>query len=262
LDDHFLFDVPRAIKILDYIGSRKAKCKMPNGLAIARMNKNFIDCLVRNNVDRLNLALESGSDRVLKYLMKKPLELKKASEVLDMLKDTGIFVAVFIVIGFEGETLNDYMESLKYLRQANYQWAYIFGLTPVSGSAVFAQFGEKYLLAPDGSYNFEDSNNRSNAFSNPEIADYFCGDPAYTINLDLNFVHNPYMRQEKYDLAEARFAFVAHTYPNHAFAWYFLSESQKKLGVPYDATFGKYCEIISASPYWRRYAEYFGLCIK
>jgi radical SAM superfamily enzyme YgiQ (UPF0313 family) len=259
LDDHFLFDVPRAIEILDYIGSKRAKSRMPTGLAISCIDKNLVDCFVRNGVDRLNLALESGSERVLREIMRKPLKLEVASKVFDMLKDTGIFVAVFLVIGFEGETLNDYAESLEYLRNANYHWAYVFGLMPVSGSAVFEQFGKKYVVASDGSYDFDNSYSRSNAFSSPAISERFCGDPAYTINLDLNFKHNPYMRQGKYELALAKFSSIAHTYPEHALAWYYLSKCQEKLGRPHGEAFGKYRAIIENSLYWRGYAEYFGL---
>ncbi len=254
VDDHFLFDAERAIEIVDEIGKKHMSVRFINGLAIAPITRAFVACLVRNSVKEVWLALESGSARVLRDIVHKPLTLDVAKRVLDYFKGTDIFVTVFLVIGLPGETISDIDESLAFLRTADFHWGIISSAIPVSGSGLY-----DILINSGEEYDVEKANFFAGHFVAKEVADHFNGDLKYTVNLDINFVHNPYMRMEEYAKAAQRFEALIALYPDHAFAHYYLEKCLERLGTAEGEHMRVFQDIVSHSAYWRKYADYFNL---
>lgn len=252
MDDHFLFDVPRAIEICDYIGSRGADMRFLNGLNISPINQDFVDCCVRNNVKEVQLALESGSEYTLHQIMHKPLSLEKAQQVFHMFNEAGIFVKVFLVLGFPDETWENIQESLAFCRRAEFSWATISTLAPVSGSALHEKL-------TDSGASFDNLLFSKTNLVPKAVREKANGDLRYAFNLDVNFKHNPYMRMGKYEQAAERFESIIHNYPQHAFAWYYLACCKQNMGWDCSKEMDRYREIVSNDLVWRGWAEYFEL---
>ena len=255
IDDHFLGDVKRAIEIVDYIGSRGKNVFFANTLSFVPVTREFVDCLIRNGVKDIHFALESGSSRILHEVMHKPITLKRADEVLAMFRGTGIFVKIALLVGFPDETIDDINEALEYLRKAEYHWATISNLIPISGSEVHRQIVD----ISKTEYNLDSANVFMAHYANPETVKYMLGDIKYTMNLDINFVHNPYMRMGEYELAADRFKAILRSIPDHAFAHYYLAKCYEKIGGDYKKEFAEYEKIVSENDFWIKYAEHFGL---
>ena len=255
IDDHFLADIERAIEIIDYICGRGRNVFFANTLSIAAVTQEFVNCLVRNRIKDVHFALESGSARVLREIMHKPVTLQRADEVFAMFRDTDIFVKIALIVGFPDETIDDINDALGYLRKAEYHWATISNLIPISGSEVHSQIVKKTGME----YRMDSANFFMAHYANPETAEHMLGDIKYTMNLDINFVHNPYMRMGKYDLAVKRFEAILRSYPAHAFALYYLAKCRDELGQDSKHEYGKYREAVAASPMWHKYAGHFGL---
>ncbi len=259
IDDHFLFNVDRVIELCDYAGNKNLDIRFPNGLAIAPITKELVDCMVRNHVKEVQLALESGSERVLREIIRKPLSIDKAKRVFELFQDTDIFVRVFLVVGFLTETAEDIDESLIFLRSAGFHWASISTPTPISGSRLLETVLSSGQLTEynPGQISFFNQN-----FENQNLAEHLNGEVRYTINLDVNFVHNPYMRMGKYHLAMERFKAILGNYPNHAFAHYYYYQCLQKLDIQSDETElarVRYNQIVQSDTTWRNYAVYFKL---
>lgn len=255
IDDHFLGDVDRAIKIVDYIGSRGKNVFFANTLSFVPVTQEFVDCLVRNGIKDIHFALESGSSRILREVMHKPITLERANEVLAMFRNTDIFVKVALLVGFPDETIDDIEEALKYLRQAEFHWATISSLIPISGSEIHHQIVEEKGIP----YNMDTANVFMAHYANPETVAYMLGDIKYTMNLDINFVHNPYMRMGRYDLAAKRFLAILRSVPDHALAHYYLAKCYEKIGGDAKKEYYIFSDIISKNSFWKKYAEYFQL---
>ena len=232
IDDHALGDVDRMIKIVDYIGSHNKRVFFANTLSFVPVNQAFVDCLIRNKIKDIHFALESGSARILKEIMHKPITLKRADEVLAMFKGTGIFVKVALLVGFPDETPEDIDEALEYLRHADFHWATISNLIPISGSEIHKQIVKERGVP----YNMDTANVFMAHYANPETVEYMLGDIKYTMNLDINFINNPYMRMGMYDLAAKRFCAIIKNVPNHAIAHYCLSKCFKHMDDKTNAT--------------------------
>lgn len=255
IDDHFLGDVDRAIQIIDYIGQRGKNVFFANTLSFVPVTQEFVNCLVRNGIKDIHFALESGSARILREVMHKPITLKRADEVLAMFRGTDIFVKVALLVGFPDETIEDIEEALTYLRQAEFHWATISSLIPISGSEVHHQIVEEKGIP----YNMDTANVFMAHYANPETVAYMLGDIKYTMNLDINFVHNPHMRMGRYDLAAKRFQAILHSVPDHALAHYYLAKCYEKIGGDAEKEYATFQKIISESDFWKKYAIHFRL---
>ena len=253
MDDHFLFDVPRAIEICDYIGSKRVDIRFLNGINIAHVTQDFVDCCARNGVKEVQPALESGSERVLKEIIRKPLTLSEAEEVFQMFDRAGIFTRVFMVVGFPDETWEDIQDSLRFLRCASFHWATFSSPSPISGSDLYDNLQKK----AKGKILFDETLFSKKGLAKGKVLERMNGDIRYAINLDVNFVHNPYMRKGKYNLAAQRFAAVVKNYPHHAFAWYFLSKCQEKMGQSGEEARKKYRNLIETESEWASWSRYF-----
>lgn len=254
LDDHFLFDVERAIEIIDYIGQKHLSIKFHNGFVMASITPKLVECFVRNNVKDVYLALESGSSRVLKEIIHKPITLDIAERVFNYFKGTDIFVRIFLVIGLLGETAEDIEDALVFLRRSSFHWADVSSAIPISGSDMY-----NLLVAQGGEFDIEEANFYTDSFVSDELTERFGGDLRYTLNLDINFVHNPYMRMGEYEKAIKLFESLIFLTPEHAFAHYYLEKCLEQTGEADGTHLNSFYDIISKSKYWHDYALYFGL---
>jgi radical SAM superfamily enzyme YgiQ (UPF0313 family) len=276
-DDHILYDVPRAIQIIDMAGALGMKVYCPNGLAIAPITQDFVDCLVRNNTAQVNLALESGSQRVLKEIIRKPVTTKRAAEVFKMFAKTKIKPMLFLIFGFPNESIDDINEGLSFLRSIPFWWGSVFSPIPISGSRLFSEQYDKLPVKDDGSYDFNKFVNYLGLLQKEELRNKFPnGNMIYTINLDINFVNNSYIRQggvllesvhpsERefgvYKIRTVRDEFLRITTftVNHAFAYYYAAKCSEMLGEPDDGNYEKALDIIRNNDEWRTYADYFNI---
>lgn len=254
LDDHFLYDRQRAIEIIDYIGKKQLSVRFHNGFVIASITKELVDCLVRNHVEEVYLALESGSARVLKEIIHKPITLDIAQRVFNYFRDTDIFVRIFLVVGLLGETPDDVTDALDFLRIANFHWADVSSAIPISGSDLY-----HILKNNGGKFDVEEANFYTDSFVSAELSEKYCGDLRFTMNLDINFVHNPYMRMGKYEKAAKLFETLIEKAEDHAFAHYYLEKCLVHLGKSNGMYLNKFKDIISQNEFWFNYVKYFKL---
>lgn len=253
-DDHFLFDEKRAIEICDYASSKGVRLRFPNGFAMSFVSEKFVECLVRNHVDQVALALESGSERVLREIMYKPLTLKRASETFRLFAGQDIFVLVYCVVGFPEETLQDLQESRDYLNSQPFDWVGFSGATPVSGSDFEMKLNEKGVFPKLEEQLFFYSD-----YSNPIVQEQLNGDIKMTLELDVNYVHNGMMRKGKYREAEQYFQRILADNPSHAFAWFYRAKCLEQIGENGQGLMRQFYEIIERDDVWKKYAQYFKL---
>ena len=107
LDDNIYLNKERIKKILTGLIERKKKYqlkwKSPN-VAIYAMDDEILEMLKESGCYQITIAIESGTEEVLK-LMKKPYRnLDKVWQVVNKAKSLGIAVTAMFVIGIPGET--------------------------------------------------------------------------------------------------------------------------------------------------------------
>ena len=255
-DDHFMADKERVRRILDILHNLELSSIYQSGLALYALDRPMLEAFHAAGVRQLVLAVESGSQRVLKHLMKKPLKLEISQRVANDCRELGIYTNTNILIGIPGETKEDIEDTRRNLRTINSNWFHINCTSPLVGSEIHTksrQFG--YIRGETLGADYKVAAIETQDFSIDYIQEM-----QYTMNLELNFVHNTDMRFGEYTIALRGFENVITMKDDHAFAWYYAGICHKKLGNHEKAVEckEKYREYSKIS-FWRKYIEMFDL---
>jgi radical SAM superfamily enzyme YgiQ (UPF0313 family) len=254
-DDHFMADKQRVYEMFDILKELHLTAFFPNSLAMYALDRKMLEAIKGLGARQLVLAIESGSDRVLKEVMHKPLSRSIIKRVAADCRELGIYTDANIIIGFPGETKQDIEDSRSFLKTINVNWFRIYIASPLAGSEMLDICLKKnYIKGEYNKCNFKKANIETEEFNAKYIQEM-----AYIMNLDLNFVENSDFRLGNYGVAVQGFENAIKAKPDHAIAYYRASECYKVLGDPKKAQeYLNSAQIISTkNPFWRRYIEMF-----
>jgi radical SAM superfamily enzyme YgiQ (UPF0313 family) len=225
-DDHFMGDKQRAYEIVKFIGELGITAFFPNSLALYALNREMLVALKQAGVEQLILAVESGSDYVLKNVMKKPLKLEIVTRVAKDCHEIGIYTDCNILIGLPGERKQDIEDTRQFLKTVGANWFRINVATPLLGS-------EMHDICEEKSY-FKglviESNYKKAIVGTEDFDPQFIQSVTYDINIELNFVHNADMQRGAYAVALKGFENALNAKPDHAIALYYSSLCHRQLG--------------------------------
>jgi radical SAM superfamily enzyme YgiQ (UPF0313 family) len=228
-DDHFLYNKKRALDILQFIADNNINTEFPNGLSVYQIDDEVARMLNVAKVKLVTLAIESGSDYVLKEVIDKPLTTKKIIDAVANLKKYDIRIHAFLVIGIPGETDEHRKESLDFLVKLGIDWVYIFIATPIVGSRLYEICKKNnYIDDNFGNHIVTKGNITAPGIDPKKMEDY-----AYYMHVVINALENINMKQGKYDIVEEYFLRVLNSYPNEAVAHFVLFNVYKNKGNLY-----------------------------
>jgi anaerobic magnesium-protoporphyrin IX monomethyl ester cyclase len=252
-DDHFVADKQRALTIIDIVKELQVKAVFQNGLALYALDRGMLEALKSAGVNQLLLSVESGSDRVLKEIMHKPLSLSIVKRVADDCRDLGIYTNVNILIGLPGETKKDIEDARAFLKTINGNWFLIFCAAPLVGSEMYDVCVKKNYLKGDIYCDYKKAIIETEDFSAEYIQDM-----AYILNLELNFVENSDLRLGNYALALKGFENAIRAKNDHALAYYYAAQCYDQLGEQNKAQqYMDKAKQAAETPFWRRYVDMF-----
>jgi anaerobic magnesium-protoporphyrin IX monomethyl ester cyclase len=259
MDDHFMGDKKRAYEIVKFIGELGATAFFPNSLALYALDRKMLLALKDVGVDQLVLAVESGSDYVLKKVMHKPLKLEIVQRVVKDCREIGIYTDCNILIGLPGEQKRHIEETQKFLRTVGANWFRINVATPLIGSELHEICKEKNYFVADAL----EGNYKNAIICTDEFTSKFIQDISYDLNIELNFVYNSDMARGDYQTALIGFENAIIAKPTHAIALYYASICYRKLG---DDTYAQKYLAAAQSAYssesmWEKYFSYYQIDI-
>ena len=259
-DDQLLLNHKRAKDFFRILSKYNLWVETPNGLTVAYIDEEMAALMKAAGMDTVQLAIESGTEHMLRNVIKKPLKLNKVAPVIESLHKNGLFVQGFFVMGIPGEREQDRVETAQFIKDVGLDWASFSLASPIRGT-------ELYDICVKNKY----------IPTNMKIGEYELGtyiirapglDPetlptvSYRMNLDVNFVNNRRMRMGEYPVAARCFEDVIERYREHAFAHYFLAKAYEKIGgneMKVAENMKAYNAIIAKNDTWKSHAVYFGL---
>jgi len=255
-DDHLMDDKDRVYEILNIVKELGLKSVYQSGLALYALDKPMLKAFYAAGVRQMVLAVESGSARVLKYLMKKPLKLEISQRVANDCRDLGIYTDTNILIGMPGETKEDIEDARKNLATINSNWFHINCASPLVGSEMHSISKSKgYIKGKTLGADYKIAAVETIDFSMEYIQDM-----QYIMNLELNFVNNNDMKLGEYDLALVGFENVVNIKPDHAFGWYYSAKCYSAIGNHVKASHCEKQYIVHAkNHFWKKYINMFKL---
>jgi anaerobic magnesium-protoporphyrin IX monomethyl ester cyclase len=260
-DDQILMNKARAKEFFAKLAPLNIRVEMPNGVTLSYIDEEMAALMKAAGVDTLFLAIEHGSKRVLKDIIRKPIAYSRIKPTIQLLQAAGIYCQGFFVIGLPGETRAEREETRDVILDWGLDWASFNYATPLRGSELFHQckangwIDEKYL--PIGAIDMTKYVIRAPGIDPAEIESF-----VFNVNLDVNFVHNRNMRIGNLEVARRTFKELVERHPGQAFAHYFLARCDDLLMGDGSASYRRYEQIVAESPVWREAAERFGLEIK
>lgn len=256
-DDHIMADKSRVLRILQDIQQLDLKVLFQNGLAIYALDRNVLEAIKEAGINHIVLSVESGSERVLKQIMHKPLDLKTVNRVTADCRDLKIDTDINIIIGLPGETKQDVEDTRAFLKTLYPSWFRIYSAAPLVGSEMYdICIKNDYLKGSHIGCGWKKS-----VIETPDFTAEFIREKVYFLNLELNFVFNSDFRLGNYEKALKAFQHVIRVKDDHAIAYYFAAKCCQQLGM--DNLFAEYRqkhkEVIEESDFWRSYVSQFEL---
>lgn len=138
-DDMFISDVGRLKEIatgLDRSGLLE-KVKFSCSCSAPNITDEVAQILKEMNIVSVGMGLESGSDKTLHYLKGKAFSVQKNFDALEILKTHSITGNASFVIGSPEETLDDIMETYRFIKQSPVCLVDVYVLTPYPGTAIW-----------------------------------------------------------------------------------------------------------------------------
>ncbi len=110
-------------------------------------NGDFVAALKRANFDFINIGLESGSEQVRNEIMRRPIYSN--SDLIDfctIVREYGICLNLFVLIGTPGEEYSDYMQTIDCVRQCEPEHANVSIFYPYPGTDLFVLAKKQGLI--------------------------------------------------------------------------------------------------------------------
>lgn len=139
IDDNFTFHVNFAkdfCRMVIELNLPGLKFGTPNGIRIQKSDLELFYLMKKAGWERIMIAPESGSERILK-LMKKGLNLDIIPEKVKEIKKAGLKVHAFFIIGYPGETEDDIKQTEKFIKQCFFDSITISNFQPLPGTPIY-----------------------------------------------------------------------------------------------------------------------------
>jgi anaerobic magnesium-protoporphyrin IX monomethyl ester cyclase len=151
-DDQLIAKQRHSGEIFDAIAERfDFVWDTPNGVSAWLLNDEIIGKMKASGCYRINLAIESGNQDVLKNIINKPVKLGDISGLVQLIKKHGMEPTIFLVVGNIAEdrveTLEEVRDSFRFARRIGVN-PFVSYLTAYPGSEVLDIAEEKGYLVP------------------------------------------------------------------------------------------------------------------
>jgi radical SAM superfamily enzyme YgiQ (UPF0313 family) len=258
-DDQLLIDVPRAKDLFKRLTKFKLRIEMPNGVTAVFIDDELAMLMKEAGVDTIALAIESGSEYVLKNIINKPLRIPKLRKVMKSLRTANIFVQGFFVIGMPGELDSHRQETLDLIRDIDLDWASFSVAGPVRGSQLYEDAKRNGWLPKE--YSVGNFISNSAVMKIPGYDNQKIMNAAMEFNIISNFIESRAMRLGDWETARRLFKEVTERADKHAVAHYFLALVEERMGLKAESEINMTIalNIFEKDQKWRAIAEKYNI---
>ncbi len=143
-DDNLFMDRQRAVDIFQgMIGKGLAMPWSAIAVAVFKLDEELIRLMKSSGCECVGIAIESGSKRVLKEIIKKPLDFEYAKKMVSSIKGKGIYISANFMIGFPTETWDEIRQTVKVAEEINVDYVKLFAVIPLRNTRLWRMCEEK-----------------------------------------------------------------------------------------------------------------------
>jgi len=168
LDDTFTIHRPWVRKFCELYGARIRK---PFSLhaRVETVNEATLQLLAEAGCDQITYGVESGSERIRRDVMRRPVANQRFRDVFRWTAEAGIRVTANYMMGLPGETPDDLRRTYELAEELGVPDFGYFVFYPYPGTQIFHECREKGYLAED--YLDREANHRESILTLPGLTD-------------------------------------------------------------------------------------------
>ncbi len=117
--------------------------------AIFLLNDEILDLMVRAGCKSVNVAIETGSDRVMKEIVGKPMDLSIVPDKIRQIQDKGLSCLANFIIGFPGESWAEIRETISYAETCGADYVKFFAAVPLKNTRMWDMALEQNAFSGD-----------------------------------------------------------------------------------------------------------------
>lgn len=137
-DDNPFMDKKRTKKLLRLMIEKKLNLKWKaTGVYLPAMDEEIFELMEKSGCIMLNVAIESGNERVLKEIIHKPLKLKTVFEKVALAHKYNLFIVANFIIGLPGETWEEMRETFTFAEESKIDYSKFFIANVFSGTKLY-----------------------------------------------------------------------------------------------------------------------------
>lgn len=114
----------------------------PNGVRIDCLDRERLEMMKASGCYMVTVGFESGDQEILDRAQK-DIDLSKVPETVKMIRDAGIEVAGFFILGLPGETKETALKTIKFAKSLPIDTAKFHNFIPLPGTQIFNEWYEK-----------------------------------------------------------------------------------------------------------------------
>lgn len=153
LDDSILTDRKRAEAIFQGIIDRNYNLELKVGtLAAWHLDEDIIRLMKKAGFSRIGIAIESGNERVLHKIIRKPLRLEIIPPLVKLMRKYDILMTADFIIGFPGETWEEIRETFRFAEACDLDMAMFHIATVLPKTDLYKLAKEQHLLPENFSF--------------------------------------------------------------------------------------------------------------
>lgn len=223
-DDQILLARGRAKEFFRKVARLNLRIELPNGVTVSYLDDELAELMYKGGVRAVRLAIESGDPHVLRNIINKPMRLDRVKPVVQSLRKFNIWIFGFFVIGMPGETDEHRRNTVAFIRDIGIDWCSVSIASPTKGSLLYQECLENGYIEEKEDFLESGYHVDENVINTPDYSAEYISQAAYDVNLEVNFVHNYRMSVGDYKNASLYFQYLVRTYPDHAFAHFYLAK--------------------------------------
>lgn len=115
---------------------------------VFRLDEKLLTLMAGSGCRYICVAIESGTPRVLKEVIGKPVDLVHAKKMIALARSLGIFVAANFIIGFPGETWEEIRQTVRVAEELEVDYMKLFSAIPLPHTRLWDICERDGLFAP------------------------------------------------------------------------------------------------------------------
>ncbi|MFZ5799977.1 MAG: B12-binding domain-containing radical SAM protein [Candidatus Omnitrophota bacterium] len=150
-DDIFIANLRRFREIVSLIRRKNIHRRISFGCSVRAnlVTEEVCSLMKQMNITHVDMGLESGSDRMLKFLKKDTVDVAANRRAVEQLKQHGFVTRASFIVGSPGETSEDMTQTLEFIKQSRLDGGVVNLAVPYPGTEFWQDASRRGLISEE-----------------------------------------------------------------------------------------------------------------